>query len=172
MDVRGVQREQPYWGPKEKASQRLVAHASDAASEEPRPCATRSQSIVQPFHDSARAPRMRALAKPKCKAVARAALKPAYLSHCLQSSGQSSAQRTVQSSHFFTHWQRGTIFAATYCRIHDKPKPVQNIPLHRPAKPQGSDESFLHPLAERNHFCSHILQNPRQSQASAEHSLA
>ena len=83
MDVRGVQREQPYWGPKEKASQRLVGHAFDAASEEPRPCATRSQSIVQPFHDSARAPRMRALAKPKCKAVARAALKPAYLSHCL-----------------------------------------------------------------------------------------
>ena len=74
--------------------------------------------------------------------------------------------------HFFTHWQRGTIFAATYCRIHDKPKPVQNIPLHRPAKPQGSDESFLHPLAERNHFCSHMLQNPRQPQASSEHSLA
>ena len=31
MDVRGVQREQPHRGPKEKASQRLVAHASDAS---------------------------------------------------------------------------------------------------------------------------------------------
>ena len=64
MDMRGVPQEQTERGPKEEASQRLVAHASDAASEEPLPCATLSQSIVQPFHNSARAPRMRALAKP------------------------------------------------------------------------------------------------------------
>ena len=75
-------------------------------------------------------------------------------------------------NHFCIHLQRGTIFAATCCRIHDNPKSVQNIPLHSPAKPQGSDAPFFHPLAERNHFCSHILQNPRQSQASSEHSLA
>jgi hypothetical protein len=43
--------------------------------------------------------------------------------------------------HFFTHWQRGTIFAATFCRIHDNPKPVQNIPLHSPAKPEDSGQS-------------------------------
>ena len=55
MDVRGVQREQPYWGPKEKASQRLVAHASDAS------------------HKTA----ARAALSAQCKAVARAALKPA-----------------------------------------------------------------------------------------------
>ena len=63
-------------------------------------------------------------------------------------------------THFFTHGQRRTLFAATYSRIHDNPKPVQNIPLHSPAKPQGRDEPFFQPLAEGNHFCSHILQNP------------
>ena len=171
-----MQREQPYWGPKEKASQKLVAYASDAASAEPLPCATRSQSIGQPFHDSARAPRTRALAKPK----------PVQNipSHSPAQPQNSDEQRVFHPlaernhfcshilNHFCIHLQRGTIFAATCCRIHDNPKPVQNIPLHSPAKPQGSDAPFFHPLAERNHFCSHILQNPRQSQASSEHSLA
>ena len=51
---------------------------------------------------------------------------------------------TAAINHFFTHWQRGTIFAATYDRIHDKPKPVQNLPLQSPTKPQGSDVPFFH----------------------------
>ena len=55
MDVRGVQREQPDWGPKEKASQKLVAHASDAS------------------HKTA----ARAALSAQGKAGARAALKPA-----------------------------------------------------------------------------------------------
>ena len=42
-------------------------------------------------------------------------------------------------------WQRGTIFDATFYRIHDNPKPVQNISSHGPAKPHGSDEPLVHP---------------------------
>ena len=40
---------------------------------------------------------------------------------------------------------RATSFAATVCRIHDNPKPVQNRPCQSPAKPQGREEPFFQP---------------------------
>ena len=58
-------KEQRERGPKEEASQRLVAHASDAASAEPLPCARLSQSIVQPFHKQRSGPPTAAIASPE-----------------------------------------------------------------------------------------------------------
>ena len=43
------------------------------------------------------------------------------------------------------NWQRGTIFAATFYRIHDTPKPVKNLPFQSPAKPPGREEPFFQP---------------------------
>ena len=43
------------------------------------------------------------------------------------------------------NWQRGTIFAATFYRIHDTPKPVKNLPFQSPAKPLGRQERFFQP---------------------------
>ena len=57
-----------------------------------------------------------------------------------------------------TNWPRGTIFAAAFFRIH---KPVQNMCLYSPAKPQGSDEPLVHQMTEISHFVSHCLQYPR-----------